>query len=124
MIKKGEFVRIDYTGKLKDSGIIFDTTNADIAKANNAFDPKVEYKLKSVCVGEGHILSGLDKELENHKIGDIFTVTLQPEDAFGKKSAKLIQLISANKFKSQRITPRPGLQVNVDNNLGDRKSVV
>lgn len=121
-IKNGDFVKIEYTGKLTDSGVVFDTTKPDVAKENK-MDNDAKLEPKCLCVGQKHILGGLDAELPKHTVGEEFTVELSPEDAFGKKSAKLIQLIATNKFKKQGINPQPGLSVNIDNQMGLIKSV-
>ncbi|RMF05525.1 peptidylprolyl isomerase [Candidatus Woesearchaeota archaeon] len=123
MVKQGEFVKIEYTGRVKDSGEVFDTTDESVAKENNVYDPSAQYGARIICVGKGHVLKGLDAAIAEHKVGDSFTVSLKPEDAFGKKSAKLIQLISTGKFKKEGINPVPGMRVNVDNMTGTIKSV-
>ncbi len=33
--KKKDFIELDYSGTIKESGMLFDTTSADIAKENN-----------------------------------------------------------------------------------------
>lgn len=119
-IKIGDFVKIDYTGK--SEGVIFDTTNDVVAK-ENGLDPNGNYEPRFVCVGQKSVLAGLDAELPKHSVGEEFSVKIQPEDAFGKKSAKLIQLIATSKFRKQGIDPQPGLTVNIDNNMGLVKSV-
>lgn len=121
MIKKNDFVEIEYTGKVKD-GPIFDTTDEKIAKDNNIYNEKISFGPIVICVGENQLIKGLDKNLIDKEPGS-YTIELSPEDAFGKKSAKLIQLISTSKFKQQNITPIPGLQVNIDNLIGIIKTV-
>jgi len=41
-IQKGDFIRVSYTGKT-DEGRVFDTTNEDVAKANNIYNEKGKY---------------------------------------------------------------------------------
>lgn len=121
-IKKKDFVELEYTGKLKEEGIVFDTTNEKIAKEHNIFSEQAVYGAMIICVGEGHVLKGIDKSLEGKDTGK-YTVELKPEGAFGKKNAKLIKLISTQKFKDQKINPVPGLQVNIDGIIGTIRSV-
>ena len=52
-----------------------------------------------VCLGEGQLLKGLEKELEGKEIGKEYTIELTPENALGKKDAKLIRLIPVSVFK-------------------------
>jgi len=116
-IKKHDFVEIEYTGKLKD-GTVFDTTDEKIAKENNIHDPKAEYKPTVICIGEQQIPEGLDDFLQGKEPNQEYTVELLPEKAFGRKNAQKIKLIPLNTFKKQEIMPQPGLQVNIDNEMG------
>ena len=120
-ISKGDFIEIEYTGRVKENGIIFDTTDGKLAKENELhghdFGPVV------ICVGEGHVLPGIDKNLEGKEAGKNYELSVNPEDAFGSKSAKLIQLIPTNKFKRQNIQPMPGMQLNIDGMMGIVKTV-
>ena len=68
------------------------------------------------------LVPGLEKAIIG-KEPSSFSITLQPEDAFGKKDAKLIQLIPTKKFTENKINPGPGLQVNVDGSVGIVKTV-
>ena len=56
-------------------------------------------------------------------IGKEYDIDINPEDAFGNKNAKLIQLIPTSKFKQQNIQPMPGLQLNLDGMVGTIKTV-
>ena len=42
-IKKGDFIEMDFIGKIKETNDIFDLTNEKEAKANNLFNPKAKY---------------------------------------------------------------------------------
>jgi FKBP-type peptidyl-prolyl cis-trans isomerase 2 len=121
-LKKGDFIEVEYTGKLKEKGIVFDTTNKETAEKEGIAQPNQVYGPVIVCLGEGHLIKGLDKELEGKQCGK-HSVELPPEKAFGKKSAKLVQMIPLRKFKEQNIQPMPGLQVNIDGHMATIKSV-
>lgn len=118
-IKKRDFVEIEYTGKLKEENVIFDTTDEKIAKENKLHNH--DYGPVTICVGEEQILKGLDKNIEGKEIGKEYSFEIKPEDAFGKKDAKLIQMIPISKFKQQKIQPMPGMQLNIDGVVGTVK---
>lgn len=117
--KKHDFVEIEYTGKLED-GRVFDTTNeeaaikAGIKNQNSIFGPV------TVCIGEGHVLKGIEDKMQ--KVGE-FKAKLNPEDAFGKKDAKLLKLMPMKLFHKEKINPMPGLEINIDGTLGTVRSV-
>ena len=116
-IKNNDFAEIEYTGRLKEDNTIFDTTDEKIAKENNLFDEKADYGPIVICVGQEHVLKGIDAALIGKEPGE-FKIDLKSEQAFGNKDAKLIQLIPSSKFKQQKIHPMPGLQVNIDGVFG------
>jgi FKBP-type peptidyl-prolyl cis-trans isomerase 2 len=122
-IKKEDFVEIEYTGKLKEDNSIFDTTSEKVAKESNIYNHNMRYGSVIICLGEGQILKGLEKSLEGKDIDKEYTIELAPEEGFGKKDPKMIQLIQTSKFKKQGIQPMPGLQINVDGLLGIVKTV-
>ncbi len=122
-IKENDFIEIDYTGKLKDDNITFDTTSEETAKAAGIFNPKTQYKPMIVCVGHGQLLKGIDKEIVGKEIGTEYTFTIAPIDGFGKKNPELMQLIATPKFRKHGVNPVPGLQVNIDNMVGIIRTV-
>ncbi len=122
-IKKGDFIEIDYIGRIKETNDVFDVTSADIAKKNNIYNPKAHYHSQIICVGEKQVVSGLDAAFVNKEDKKVFTVDLAPEEAFGKKDAKLLQLVPSQIFNKQQITPFPGLQLNLNGALGTVRSV-
>ena len=65
-IKKNDFVEVDFTGKIKETGEIFDTTVKKVADENKLTD-KADYKPVIVCVSQGHIFKKIEilKEVIN-----------------------------------------------------------
>jgi FKBP-type peptidyl-prolyl cis-trans isomerase 2 len=121
MLKEGDFIEIDYTGKLKEENFVFDTTVESVAK-QAGLDNK-DYRPVVICLGQGNVLAGLDKKLVGKEAGKEYDILLQPEEAFGKKNAALIQLMSTSKFRKDKVDPMPGMQVNIDGNIGIVKTV-
>ena len=122
LLKKDDFIEVDYTGKLADSGEVFDTTNAEIAKkADIPSDRK--YESVVVQLGKNHLLKGIERQLEGKEIGNEYKFKVSPEEGFGKKTAKLIQLVSTAKFREQKIVPMVGMQVNIDGVVGVIRAV-
>ena len=121
-VKKDDFIEIEYTGRLKEDNAVFDTTVEQTAKDGGVHNPNAAYGPVIICLGEGQIVPGLDEALQGKEIGQ-HTVELPPEKAFGKKNAKLIQMIPLMKFTQHDIKPFPGLQVNMDDAVGTVKTV-
>ncbi len=123
MVKKGDFVELEYTGRIKDLDIVFDTTSEKEARENNIYNEKASYGPIIICIGQKHVIHGLDEQLEDKKLGKKYQIELRPEKGFGKKDAKLIQLVATSKFIKQKISPMPGLQVNIDGLIGVIRTV-
>lgn len=121
-IKKHDFIEIEYTGIVKESNLVFDTTDNKIAKENNLHSHD-NYSPVIICVGEEQVLKGIDKNLEGKEVGNEYNFVIKPEDGFGNKNAQLIQLIPTNKFRQQNLQPMPGMQLNIDGMLGTVKTV-
>ncbi|RMD58021.1 peptidylprolyl isomerase [Candidatus Woesearchaeota archaeon] len=121
-IKKGDFVELEYTGRLKDSGEVFDTTDESIAKESGIYQQGASYEPIIICVGEHHILPGIDEFLIGKEPGE-FELELPAEKAFGKKKPQLLQMIPMNMFRDQKIRPVPGLRLNIDGAVGIVKTV-
>ena len=122
-VKHHDFVEIEYTGTIKEDGSIFDTTDEKTAKEHGSYDKKADYSPVIICIGEHNVLKSLDEKMIGKEAGREYTFDLGPEEAFGRKDAKLIQMIPSNKFRQQKIQPVPGLQLNIDGMFGIVRTV-
>lgn len=109
----GDFVYIDYVGRVKDTGEIFDLTKEDLAKKEGIYSPEIKYKPIPIIVDAKFILAGLNKAIKEMKVGEKKKVEIKPEDAFGERNPSLVQLIPASSFKAQNIEPKVGETVNI-----------
>jgi len=123
IMKVGDFVEVDYVGRIKDTGDIFDLTKEEIAKKENVYNPKVTYKPVVFIVGADFIIKGLDEALRNAKIGEKKKVDVPPAKAFGERKEELVKTIPLGKFKEQNLDPSPGVVVNIGNLRGRILSV-
>jgi FKBP-type peptidyl-prolyl cis-trans isomerase SlyD len=116
-IEKGDFIKVSYTGKT-DEGNVFDTTDEDVAKANNIYNEKGKYGGDVVIVGAKHTVAGLDEDFIGKDIGYNGSVTIPPEKAFGQRNPELIESIPAHKFDKKvqvgmpvEVEGRPGIVI-------------
>ena len=123
IINKNDFVEIEYTGRTSEEEIVFDTTDEKVAKDNGIYDKNSSYKPIVICAGENQIIKGIDEQIIGKETDKAYKIELSPDNAFGKKDAKLIQLIPIKRFKEQNIQPVPGLQLNIDGIFGIVKTV-
>jgi FKBP-type peptidyl-prolyl cis-trans isomerase 2 len=116
-IKKGDFVKLNYTGATKD-GTTFDTSIKKVAKDQKIYSEKQKYQPVKICVGEHQILEGIDQNLIGKQIGDQFTIDIPTELGFGKRDVKKVQLVPLSTFNEHKIKPFKGLQVDFDGQIG------
>lgn len=122
-IEKGDFILIDYTAKIKETDAIFDTSLQEVAKQAKIYRENTLYEPMLVVVGEGWVLRGLDEKLPGLEIGQKTVVEIPPERAFGLRDPGKIKLLPLKRFKDQKISPSPGMEIEVDGKLATVRSV-
>jgi peptidylprolyl isomerase len=122
-IKNGDFILIDYTLKVKETGETVGTTDEKVAKENKLYRGEEQYEPYFVVVGEGWVPKGLDELLPTLEIGKSNNIELPPEKAYGARDPKRVRLVPLRKFSADGITPVPGLQVNMDGKTAQIRSV-
>jgi peptidylprolyl isomerase len=116
-IQKTDFVIIDYTGKVKETGEVFDTTSEEIAKENKLYKQGDIYESKLIVVGEGWVLKSLDEALLTFKLNKKETVEVPPENAFGNRDPEKVKLVPIRRLAARGISPRLGAQIEYDKKL-------
>ena len=101
-----DFVKVNYSGKIKETGMEFD-------KSENV----------PIIVGVNFTLKGIDNALLEMNAGDKKTIEIVPEDGFGNRDAKLVKLVPLSEFRKHDTKPYPGMFVNADNLQGRVLSV-
>ena len=117
-VKEGDFIKLEFTGRTKETGDVFDTTIEEVAEEAGIKVEKKTYGPIPIIIGGGHLLKGLDEAVKGMAEGDKKTVELGPEEAYGERDASLIQLIPMKEFKKQNINPYVGMPLTVENHTG------
>lgn len=120
-LKEGDFIELNFVGKLSD-GSVFDTTLESVAKEHSLNYKSGVFKPMIVCIGKGQLVKGLDKALVGLDLGK-HSINVSKEEGFGKKDAKLLQLVPSKFFKKNNIRPVAGLSVDIDGSRGIIRSV-
>ena len=118
--RKGDFIEVQYVGKL-DDGTIFDVSGKELAEKLHLQGHVHERTV--LCLGYADILAALDDFLIDKELGKPLTVVISPEQGFGRKDPQLLQMIPMNKFLVQKINPAPGLRIQIDQHMGIIKSI-
>jgi len=113
-IQKSDFIIVDYTGKVKETGEVFDTTSEEIAKENKLYKEGDIYEPRLVVVGEGWVLKALDDAFQTFKLKKDETVEIPPENAFGNRNPEKIKFVPYKRLAARGITPHVGAQIEYD----------
>ena len=92
----------------------YSLTNADGVIVREASSEPVTY-----LHGTGALFSRLERELENHTVGDIVTAKLLPDDAFGKRNLELVHEAPLSDFPSDETIEVGGSVVGTDEEGGE-----
>ncbi len=123
-IKKGDLIELDFIGRFKETGEVFDLTIEEVAKKEKLRSPEnFKFGPMKAFIGSGQLLKGIDNKLIGSEVGSEQEFDLKAEEAFGKRSPKLIQLVSINKLKKHNLNPVVGMQLNVDGRVAIVRSV-
>ena len=122
-VKEGDFIRLEYTGKVQETGNVFDTTDEDVAEEAGIKLDNKSYGAIPIVIGGGHVLKGLDEALIGMEEAEEKTVEITPEEGFGLRDPKLLQLIPMGEFKKQGMKPEVGMAITSDGTTGIIRSV-
>jgi peptidylprolyl isomerase len=116
-IQKSDFIIVDYTGKVKETGEVFDTTSEETAKENKLYKEGDIYEPRLVVSGEGWVLKALDEAILTFKLNKTESVEIPPENAFGNRDPEKVKLVPIRRLAARGITPRLGAQIEYDKRL-------
>ncbi len=107
-VKKGDTVKIHYTGKQKD-GKVFDSSHSR--------EP-LEFE-----IGKGMIIPGLEEAIEGMEVGEKKDVSLEADEAYGQRDEKLVVEVPREKLP-EGLEPQKGMPLRVKNAEGRDMQVV
>ena len=117
-IDNGDFVRVNFTGKIKDTDEVFDTTYDEIAQEAGIFEENKTYKPIPIVVGGNHLLPAIEEAIKGLEAGETKHIEVDSDNAFGPRNPKLIQLVPMKEFKRQGMNPFPGMRIQSEGSNG------
>jgi peptidylprolyl isomerase len=117
-ISTGDFVLVDYVGRVKDIGNLFDLTVEDVAKKEKVYREDEIYGPTLVVVGEGLMLKAFEEALTSMRVGESKTIELPPEKAFGSRDSSKVKVYPVSAFRKSDVKPYVGARVTVEGKTG------
>jgi len=121
--QKGDFIIIDYVGKVKETGEVFDTTIEETAKKERLYKEGEAYEPKLIVIGEGWVLKALDESLATVEIGKASSVEIPPEKAFGARDPGRVKLVPLKRLTAKGISPSLGMRVEYDGKMATVRTI-
>lgn len=113
-VKPGDFLLVNFTLKVKESGETVDTTYDAVAKDTHIHREDSTYGPRFIILGEGWLPKGLEDSLIGIDAGKPTTVELTPDKGFGNRDPAKMRLVSLRRFRDKGIDPIPGAQIEFD----------
>ena len=117
-IKVGDFLLVDYLGRVKDTGNLFDLTIEEVAKKEKVYHEDESYGPRLIVIGEGLMLKGFDEAATSMKVGESKTVELPPDKAFGPRDSNKVKVYPISAFKKSDVKPYVGARVTLEGKTG------
>lgn len=118
VVKKGDFVKINYTCRVKETGELVETTLSEVAEKEGLHGRREgeahSYEPMFIVLGEGWVPEGVEEALEGMDVGQEKTLEVPPEKGYGVRDPSKMRLLPLRKFSREGISPVPGMQVEVD----------
>ena len=108
-----KFYRVEYTGKIKRTGDVFDTTDEEVAEEEGIHNEKMEYGPRDLT-SEEELIEGVMEQLEEMEEGEEKEFTVPPEKGYGKRDPSKVEMVPKKDFEDTEVTPMPGMQVILD----------
>jgi len=122
-LKKGDFILINYTAKVKETNEVFDTTIEETAKKERLHKEGEIYEPKLVVIGEGWVLKALDESLTTMKLRKATSVEIPPEKAFGPRDPEKLKRVSLRHLTAKGTTPAIGMRVDYNGKMATVRSI-
>src|SRR5680860_1262137 len=106
--KKGDKVKVHYTGKLND-GTVFDSSKDR--------EP-LEFEL-----GGGQMIAGFDTAVDGMEVGESKTAVFSSEEGYGEKNDKMVFTVPKDQLPPE-IKPEEGQQLSMQHPSGQQIPVV
>jgi len=122
-LQNGDFILIDYVGKVKETGEVFDTTIEEVARKERLYKEGEIYEPKLVVLGEGWILKALEEEILKLDVGTKSTIEIPPEKGFGPRDPEKVKLVPLRRLVAKGITPQIGMRVEYEGKMATVRTV-
>jgi peptidylprolyl isomerase len=121
--QKGDFILINYTGKVKETNEVFDTTYEEVAKKEHLHKEGELYEPKLVVVGEGWVLKALDDAILSMEPETQSVVEISADKGFGQRDPEKIKRVPLRQLLAKEINPIIGARIEYQGKMASVRSI-
>jgi len=121
-LQDGDFVKVEYTARTVEDDRLVDTTDAEVAEAEDVDTEDQEFGPRTIVLGEGHIFPSVEEDIVGSEVGDSGNVVVPAAEAFGEFEEEEVRTISKDKIPED--DRYPGAQVRIDGDEGFVETII
>jgi len=118
----GDFIKINFEMYVGDERKLVLTSDEKLARENNIYEEDAKYGDITVIVGSDkpfkELSETLNKSFREASVGTEYEVRIEPENAFGKRDPKNIQLHTFRELQKEKINPELGMEITLKGRTG------
>lgn len=120
---RGDFLLIEYTVRVKETGTVIDTTDAELARKENIYDPNKLYGPILLVLGKNWINAYVEEEIAKMSENEEKEIEVPPEKAFGERDPNKVRVYSLREFQRRGYSISVGDVVEVEGAQGVVKQI-
>jgi peptidylprolyl isomerase len=121
--QKGDFILINYTGKVKETNEVFDTTYEEVSKKEHLHKEGEIYEPKLVVIGEHWVMEALDDAILGMELEKQSTVEISADKAFGQRDPEKIKRVPLRQLLAKEINPIIGGRIEYQGKMATVRSI-
>jgi peptidylprolyl isomerase len=122
-LKERDFVLVEYTVRVKDTGEVIETTSEEVAKSSGIYREGDVYGPKLMIIGEGRYVRGFEEAVASSEVDEEKTVEVEPSKAYGDRDPNKVKILSLRELAKLNIVPEPGKAIEIGGAVGIVKSI-
>ncbi|WP_340101580.1 peptidylprolyl isomerase [Salinibaculum salinum] len=121
-LQEDDFIKLAYTARTVEDGDLVDTTDEEVAEAEDVDTEGQEFAPRTIVLGQGHIFESVEDDIIGKEVGDSGSVVVPAEEAFGEYDDEQVRTVSKDKIPED--DRYPGAQVQIDQQQGFIETII
>lgn len=120
---KGDFLLVEYTVRIKDTNTVIETTDPELAKRENIYEPSRLYGPVLIILGKNWLNQYVEEEITKMNENEEREFEIPPEKAYGARDPGKIKTFSSREFQRRGYSVKVGDVVEIGGIRGVVKQI-